>query len=67
VRPCLGGTPQKLVTDVDTNITFSPDGRSLAYAVMNNPALGKLRLVIYSLESGESKTLVNGDMSHRLS
>ena len=64
--PVLGGTPQKLVTDVDTNITFSPDGRSLAYAVMNSPALGKLRLVIYSLESGESKTLVNGDMSHRL-
>ncbi|MGA2346275.1 MAG: protein kinase [Candidatus Sulfotelmatobacter sp.] len=64
--PVLGGTPQKLVTDVDTNITFSPDGKNLAYAVMNNPALGKLRLVIYSLESGESKTLVNGDMSHRL-
>ena len=31
--PVLGGTPEKLVTDVDTNITFSPDGRSLAYAV----------------------------------
>ena len=35
--PVLGGTPQKLVTDVDTNVTFSPDGRSLAYCVMNNP------------------------------
>ena len=64
--PVLGGTPQKLVTDVDTNITFSPDGRSLAYVVMNNPALGKLRLVTYSLESGESKTLVSGEMSLRL-
>jgi len=64
--PVLGGTPQKLVTDVDTNITFSPDGRSLAYVVMNNPALGKLRLVTYSLETGESKTLVNGEMSQRL-
>jgi eukaryotic-like serine/threonine-protein kinase len=64
--PVLGGTPQKLVTDVDTNITFSPDGKNLAYAVMNNPALGKLRLVTYSLESGESKTLVEGEMSRRL-
>jgi Tol biopolymer transport system component len=64
--PVLGGTPQKLVTDVDTNITFSPDGKNLAYVVMNNPALGKLRLVSYSLETGESKTLVNGDMSRRL-
>jgi serine/threonine protein kinase len=58
--PVLGGSPQKLVTDVDTNITFSPDGRSLAYVVNNNPELGKFRLVTYSLENGEGKTLVLG-------
>ena len=58
--PVLGGTPQKLVTDVDTNITFSPDGRSLAYMVNNNPEIGKFRLVTYSLATGESKTLVTG-------
>jgi serine/threonine protein kinase len=65
--PVLGGTPQKLVTDVDTNITFSPDGRNLAYVVVNNPELGKLRLVMYSLETGEGKTLVAGNMNQRLS
>jgi len=65
--PVLGGTPQKLITDIDTNITFSPDGHSLAYAVMNNPELGKLRIVTYSLDSGESKTLVAGTMNQRLS
>jgi serine/threonine protein kinase len=64
--PVLGGTPQKLVTDVDTNITFSPDGRSLAYSVMNNPELGKFRLVTYSLETGEEKTLVTGNISQAL-
>jgi eukaryotic-like serine/threonine-protein kinase len=64
--PVLGGTPQKLVTDVDTNITFSPDGHSLAYSVMNNPELGKFRLMIYSLETGEEKTLVTGSMSQAL-
>jgi len=62
----LGGTPQKLVTDVDTNITFAPGGRSLAYSVMNNPELGKFRLVIYSLETGEAKTLVTGSMNQAL-
>ena len=62
----LGGTPQKLVTNVDTNITFSPDGRRLAYVVMNDPELGKLRLVTYSLDTGEEKTLVTGTMTHRL-
>jgi eukaryotic-like serine/threonine-protein kinase len=64
--PVLGGTPQKLVTDVDTNITFSPDGHSLAYSVMNNPELGKFRLVISSLETGEGKTLVTGNMNQAL-
>jgi eukaryotic-like serine/threonine-protein kinase len=64
--PVLGGTPQKLVTDVDTNIAFSPDGRNLAYVVMNNPELGKFRLVVYSVETGESKTLASGNMNERL-
>jgi Tol biopolymer transport system component len=64
--PVLGGTPQKLITDIDTNITFSPDGHSLAYSVMNNPELGKFRLVTYSLGTAEGKTLVTGSMSQAL-
>jgi len=64
--PVLGGTPQKLVTDVDTNITFSPDGRSLAYTVANNPELGKFRLVIHSLETGDERTLATGAMNQEL-
>jgi serine/threonine protein kinase len=64
--PVLGGTPQKLVTDVDTNISFSPDGRSLAYVVQNNPELGKFRLVVHSLETSEGKTLVLGTIDQRL-
>jgi len=64
--PVLGGTPQKLVTDVDTNISFSPDGRSLAYVVQNNPELGKFRLVVHSLETNEGKTLVLGTIDQRL-
>jgi len=51
--PVLGGTPQKLVADIDTNISFSPDGHKFAYAVDNNPERGKFRLVIFSLETGE--------------
>ena len=64
--PVLGGTPQKLVTDVDSNITFSPDGRNLAYFVNNNPEFGKFRLVVYSLETAEGKTLVTGNASQLL-
>jgi Tol biopolymer transport system component len=64
--PVLGGTPQKLISDVDTNITFSPDGRRLAYTVNNNPEIGKFRLVTYSLETGQSKTLVLGNANQLL-
>jgi eukaryotic-like serine/threonine-protein kinase len=65
--PVLGGTPQKLVTDVDSNVTFSPDGQHLAYTVDNNPELGKFRLVVYSLQDGVSKTLVTGNENQSLS
>lgn len=29
--PALGGSPRKLVTNVDTAVTFSPDGRRIAF------------------------------------
>ena len=64
--PVLGGTPQKLVTDADSNITFSPDGRSFAYSVYNSPEIGKFRLVIYSLETGAEKTLVTDNVNQFL-
>jgi eukaryotic-like serine/threonine-protein kinase len=65
--PVLGGTPQKLVTDVDTNISFSPDGRSLVYTVQNNPEMGMFRMVVHSLDAGEGKTLVQGSLSQLIS
>jgi len=64
--PVLGGTPQKLVTDIDSNITFSPDGRKFAFILWNNPDLGKYRLIIRSLESGEQTTLTSGPLSAEL-
>jgi serine/threonine protein kinase/dipeptidyl aminopeptidase/acylaminoacyl peptidase len=64
--PVLGGTPQKVVNGLDTNITFSPDGRSLAYSVDNSPEIGKSRLVVHSLETGEEKALVAGNSNQFL-
>jgi len=29
--PMLGGTPQVLIRDVDSPVTFSPDGQRFAY------------------------------------
>lgn len=58
--PVLGGTPQKLVTDIDSNISFSPDGQRFAYLLGNNPTVGQYRLLIRSVADGEEKTLAHG-------
>ena len=63
--PVLGGEPQKLITDIDSNISFSPDGKRIAYLLFNNPDVGKYRLIIRSLDSGEEKTLTGAAVSVR--
>ena len=58
--PLLGGTPQKLASDVDSNITFSPDGKKFAFIRDGNPDPGKYRLIIRATESGEESVLASG-------
>jgi eukaryotic-like serine/threonine-protein kinase len=58
--PLFGGTPQKLVTDIDSNITFSPDGRQIAYFRFNNPEAGKEQLLLLPAEGGTEKILYSG-------
>jgi len=65
--PVLGGTPQKLVTDIDSNLSFSPDGKKFVYMVGNNPKVGEYRLVIRALDGGEEKTLAEGPINEGLS
>jgi eukaryotic-like serine/threonine-protein kinase len=64
--PVLGGTPEKLVTDIDTNVSFSPDGKKIVYATGNSPKVGEYRVTIRSLDSGEEKQLATGPMNEQL-
>ena len=64
--PVLGGTPQRLVTDIDSNVTFSPDGKQLAYVRFNNPDPDKFRLIVRDVENGQERVLVNGPVSEGL-
>ncbi|HSY91254.1 MAG TPA: protein kinase [Candidatus Binatus sp.] len=61
--PVLGGTPQKLVTDIDSNITLSPDGKRFAYVLANNPKVGEYRIIIQSTEGSEEKTITTGPLN----
>jgi Tol biopolymer transport system component len=54
--PSLGGTPRKRVFDVDSRVTFSPDGRSVCFR-RGRPQDGVDQLVIASLDSGEERLL----------
>jgi len=55
--PVLGGTPQFLVRDVDTDITFSPDGQRIAYARDNDPDVGKYRLLSANADGSDETIL----------
>ncbi len=65
--PVLGGTPQKLVTDIDSNLAFSPDGSKFVYMLANNPKVGEYRVIICSLQGSEEKTLAAGPLNEQLS
>ena len=64
--PLLGGTPEKLVTDIDSNITFSPDGRRFAFFRDNNPEAGKYRLLVKPVDGGEETVLTSGSLTSGL-
>ena len=64
--PLLGGTAEKLAEDVDSNITFSPDGRRIAFMRYDNPEAGKYRLIVRSLDDGQETVLTGGSNSQGL-
>ncbi len=55
--PVLGGSPQMLQQDVDSNATFSPDGRRMIYVRINNPEVGKLRWLTANVDGSDEKIL----------
>jgi eukaryotic-like serine/threonine-protein kinase len=55
--PVLGGNPQTIVHDVDSSITFSPDGRRMAFIRGNDPEAGKYRLLTANLDGTDENVL----------
>jgi eukaryotic-like serine/threonine-protein kinase len=55
--PVLGGIPQLIANDVDSDITFSPDARHVAYVRANDPEIGKYRLLSANLD-GNAETVL---------
>jgi len=55
--PVLGGTPRKVVIDVDSTVAFSPDGTRMAYFRANDPETGKVQLLSAKLDGSDEKVL----------
>ena len=64
--PLLGGAPEKLAEDVDSNVTFSPDGRKVAFMRYDNPEPGKYQLIVRTVDQGGETALVSGPIGQRL-
>jgi serine/threonine protein kinase len=64
--PLFGGTPQKLVSDIDSNVTFSPEGKKFAFMRYDNPVPGKYQLIVRSVDSPEETALTSGPVGHAL-
>ena len=56
--PVLGGTPQVISRDVDSDIGFSPDGHRIAYIRGNDPEVGKVRILAANPDGAEEKVLL---------
>ncbi len=58
--PTLGGTPKKLIEDVDSVVTFSPDGKQLAFQ-RNIPKEGIVIIYTAAIDGANVQPLIRSD------
>ncbi len=64
--PVLGGRPQLVVKDIDTNVTFSPDASRMAYARWEDPEADKYRLLSAKPDGTDEQVLDIGPFANLL-
>jgi eukaryotic-like serine/threonine-protein kinase len=62
--PVLGGTPQLLVKDVDTNPSFSHDGQRFVFLRANDPDPGKYQLIIANADGSDEKSIFSAPIAN---
>jgi eukaryotic-like serine/threonine-protein kinase len=60
--PALGGTPQRLVHDVDCGAVVSPDSKQIAYVRDNDPDVGRWRLLVANADGTSERVLASGSI-----
>jgi Tol biopolymer transport system component len=59
----LGGAPQMIVADVDSNVAFSPHGKRIAYMRGNDPVINEFRLLSAAQDGSDEKVLYKGSLN----
>src|ERR1700733_2564586 len=61
--PVLGGAPQLLIRDIDSDISFSSDGKRFAFMRANDPDVGKFQLRTANADGSDEKMFAAAPMS----
>jgi eukaryotic-like serine/threonine-protein kinase len=61
--PTLGGSPQKVLSRVDSPITFSPDGKQFAYVRASSPEGPTSQLVVANADGSDARPIVTGKIA----
>ena len=64
--PVLGGAARKIIDDVDSPVTVSPDGRQLAF-IRQDPGRKEAALVVAGAQGGEERKVATRPMRERFS
>jgi eukaryotic-like serine/threonine-protein kinase len=56
--PIFGGTPELISRDTDGSLTFSPEGKRIAYSRSNDPVVGKWVLLLANPDGSGEKTML---------
>ena len=62
-QPVLGGEPQRLVTDIDTPIGFSPSGDRIVFGRANNPEPGKVAIIVAGADGTNERVLLTAPIN----
>jgi serine/threonine protein kinase len=55
--PVLGGVAQLLIKDIDTGLSFSPDGSRFVFGRANDPEKGKFYVLVANADGSGEKTI----------
>jgi eukaryotic-like serine/threonine-protein kinase len=59
----LGGNPQLIVHDIDTNVASSPDGKRIAFVRGENPEPHKIRILMAGADGKDERAILKLDSS----